>query len=238
MNTWKYLLIPAVVLFFGACGISQSEKEGGVLPATAFNEQINATPDGVVLDVRTPAEFSEGHLDHAKNVNWTGNTFDSEVAQLDKSKPYFVYCLAGSRSAAAAQHMRDLGFKTIYELDGGILKWRAHNLPETGADVSAGGGMTESEFKQLLNDDRTVLVDFYAEWCGPCKKMKPSLDEIAAEMSATVKVVRIDVDKNPDLAKSLKVDALPTIMIVRNNSVIWNNVGLIEKAELVSHLKN
>lgn len=236
MNKWKYLLIPVVALCFSACGNSQSDVKKTVLEATDFSEQIKATPDGVVLDVRTPAEYGEGHLLNAKNINWTGDTFDSELAPLDKTKPYFVYCLAGSRSAAAAKHMRDLGFTTVYELDGGILKWRAQNLPETAAAASKNGGMTESEFKAQLADDRIVLVDFYAEWCGPCKKMKPSLDEITQEMSATVKVLRIDVDKNPDLAKAMKIDALPTLMIVKDNAVIWNKVGFAEKAELTEHL--
>jgi thioredoxin-like negative regulator of GroEL len=67
--------------------------------------------------------------------------------------------------------------------------------------------------------------------------MKPSLEEISKEMQETVKIVRIDVDQNPELAKSLKVDALPTIFVYKNNEITWSQVGFAEKETLVEHLK-
>jgi thioredoxin len=148
-----------------------------------------------------------------------------------------VYCLSGGRSAAAAQHMRELGFKEVYEMDGGMMKWRSGGLPEMKGTAAPKAGMTAEEFQQIITDEKIVLVDFYAEWCGPCKKMKPSLEEISTEMQTTVKVVRIDVDQNLELAKELKIDALPTIYVYKNKQISWTQVGFAEKETLIEHLK-
>lgn len=235
MKQFKFTLIPVFVLLLSSCGMSQSEKT--VLKPEAFQEKIAATDNATILDVRTTEEFAGGHLENAKNIDWTSEGFDAKIAGLDKSNPYFVYCLSGGRSNAAARHMRELGFKEVYEMEGGMMKWRANSLPETTGTAAPKTGMTQNDYQQLMTDDKIVLVDFYAEWCGPCKKMKPSLEEISKEMEATVKIVRIDVDQNPELAKALKIEALPTIWIYKNNQVSWKNVGFAEKQTLVDQLK-
>jgi thioredoxin len=97
--------------------------------------------------------------------------------------------------------------------------------------------MTLEAFKKLVTDERPVLVDFYAEWCGPCKKMEPFLDEIAEENSATVKVVRIDVDRHFGIAGAMEVDALPTLMLIKDNAVAWRKTGFLTKEELLRQLK-
>lgn len=244
MNIWMFRLLTIASLFFSACGVSQSEGTYELIDAKTFQQKLAETPEGIVLDVRTPSEYAGGHIEKAINVDWNGSAFDSEVSKMDKSKTYFVYCLAGGRSAAAVEHMRSLGFNNIVELEGGMMKWRSLKLPETttpnvagSTSASASEGMTVDQFKELLKDERYVLVDFYAEWCGPCKKMKPFLDEISQEMASTVKVVRIDVDKNRDLAAAMQVDALPTLQIVKNNQMIWSKVGFADKNELLEQMK-
>lgn len=240
INTQIAGLLILMSFFFNACGVSQSEGSHQLMDARTFEKKISETPEGVVLDVRTPAEYAGGHIANAVNADWNDAAFDSKVSNLDKSKTYFVYCLAGGRSAAAVAHMQEMGFQHIVELEGGMMQWRAQKLPETTTpttNMPAEQGMTVEAFKALLQDERYILVDFYAEWCGPCKKMKPSLDEIAAEKSATVKVIRIDVDKNRELAEAMKIEALPTLQIIKNNQMIWNKVGFAEKTELLEHLK-
>ena len=96
-----------------------------------FAQKIKATAGAQVVDVRTPEEFSEGYLKGAVNINWNEDDFETNVAKLDKNKPAFVYCRVGKRSSAAAKKMRDMGFKEVYELDGGILDWEAEHLPLT-----------------------------------------------------------------------------------------------------------
>lgn len=201
-----------------------------------FSDKMKELPSAPILDVRTPDEFSGGHIANAVNYNWKGTEFGKQIAPLDKSKPVFVYCLSGGRSGAAASKMRENGFKEVYELEGGMMAWRSQNMPETTSNTVS-KGMTKQQFDALLDGDKIVLIDFYAEWCAPCQKMKPYLEEFSKDMAATVKVVRIDVDANPTLAKELKIDALPVLQVYKNKSMTWSYKGFIEKEEVVKHLK-
>ncbi len=88
-------------------------------------------PEFVVLDVRTPQEFAAGHLPGAINLDYYSPTFREQLNQLDKSKTYFVYCRTGHRSGEAVKIMKQLGFKKIYDLNGGIMQWQAAGLPLT-----------------------------------------------------------------------------------------------------------
>ncbi len=89
--------------------------------------------DLVVLDVRTPEEFSEGHLDSAINIDFYEADFGTNLANLDKDVPYVLYCRSGNRSGTTAQEMRSLGFTEVYEVDGGILSWLDSGLPLAGS---------------------------------------------------------------------------------------------------------
>jgi len=238
MNKWILAISVSAALFFNSCGRSQSANNNYTLNASEFNEKINNTPGGLVLDVRTSDEFNKGHLINATNYDWNGDNFKGQIAHIDKLRPVFIYCLSGGRSSSAAAFMRNEGFKEVYELNGGIMKWRGSGLPETTENKKINPGMSENDFKQIINSDKLVLVDFYADWCAPCQKMKPYLEEIALEYETTVKVVRINADDNQALCKSLKVDALPVLQIYKNQEIVWNNVGFIEKEEVVKQLKS
>ncbi len=232
MKQTSLFLFFAVLLIMNSCS-GNSQTSNYNLDATAFAEKINELPTAPVVDVRTPEEFGNGHLRNAKNMDWNGNDFEADIKPLNKENPVFVYCLSGGRSHSAAEKMRLLGFKTVYELDGGIMKWRAANLPEENVN---NGGMTAGEFEQLLNTDKKVLIDFYATWCGPCKKMAPYLEAMKTEMADSLVIVRIDADNNQALAKSLKIDALPTLLLYKNKQSVWRNTGFIEKDELIKNI--
>lgn len=233
----KYLLkilFLALTLSLYNCNGQQSVKTS--LTATEFSDKIKTMPDAALIDARTPAEFSKGHLPNALNVNWNGGDFDKQVASLDKSKPVLIYCLSGARSAAAANKMRADGFKQVLELEGGIMKWRAANLPESTDNTPQSAGMTKQDFDKLVVSDKAVLVDFYADWCAPCKQMKPYLDEISKDMADKVVVVRINADDNQALCKELKIDALPVLQVYKSGKQTWNNLGFIDKAGVLKQL--
>lgn len=235
-----YLIFTAILLAFSftAC---KKEHNATSLSAKEFAEKIKEDATSLILDVRTPEEFSKGHLENAQNIDINGADFSGGIAKLDKTTPVFVYCLSGGRSASAAAQMRSEGFTKVYELEGGIMKWRAENLPETTNNASSAAstvGMTAAQFDALLNDDRLVLVDVYADWCGPCQKMKPSLDAIATEKARIVKLVRINADDNEELCSTLKIDALPTLLLYKKKRLIWSNVGFIEKDMIEAALQS
>lgn len=85
----------------------------------------------VVIDVRTPGEWDGGHLKNAKLIDISGATFEQQIAKLDKSKTYVVYCAVGGRSSRAATLMAEKGFKTVYNMVGGYNKWSALGYPTT-----------------------------------------------------------------------------------------------------------
>jgi len=93
------------------------------LDAKAFAEKIKAFPNAPLVDIRTAGEFTEGHIEKAINYDWYGANFEKQISLLDKSKPVFIYCHSGGRSAAAVTKMKSLGFINIYELAGGITNW-------------------------------------------------------------------------------------------------------------------
>jgi rhodanese-related sulfurtransferase len=95
------------------------------LQAKAYASTLQEVTDTVqLLDVRTPGEYTKGHLKGAKNTNFYNPDFASSVAALDKNKPVFVYCRSGARSAGAARKLKELGFQEIIDLHHGILAWK------------------------------------------------------------------------------------------------------------------
>ena len=90
--------------------------------------------------------------------------------------------------------------------------------------------------EEVLNSEKTVLIDFYADWCGPCKMMSPIVDEIANEESDKVKVCKINVDEEPDLATKYGVMSIPTLIFFKNGEVSDTVVGLTAKEEIISKL--
>lgn len=233
---WFLTILTGILLY--SCSQSQATGSGGQLNVTDFAAKVKQLPDAPILDVRTPGEFDKGHLDQAKNVDWNGSDFDAQIAGLDKTKPVLVYCLSGGRSGAAAEHMRSAGFKEVYEMEGGIMKWRAADLPlTTGSTAAKPAGMTQEQFAAMVKSDKLVLVDFYADWCAPCQKMKPYLMEIKADMKDKVEVVRINADDNQALCRDLKIDALPVLQLYRGGQLSWTNQGYISKEEVVKKLQ-
>lgn len=221
------------LLFFSIIVLS---AKGQNLSAVDYQKKLAELPNAPVVDVRTPDEFNQSHLKNAINININDENFPNQIGKLDKSKPVFVYCLSGSRSSYAARFMLSQGFKTVYDLAGGMIKWRTAGLPEVSSKQVAKAEMTQSQFNNLLNTDKLVLVDVYADWCAPCKKMAPSLIEIQKEMGAKVEVVKINADQNKTLVKSLNVSALPTLMLYKNKKLIWTNSGFLTKEEIVNRL--
>lgn len=121
----KILLLLIISLLSISCN-SQNYKS---LSAKTFQEKLKNEKTSKILDVRSPEEFSTGHIENALNINWNGDNFEGKVKTFDKTKPIFVNCQGGGRSKKAAERLFSLGFKIIYELNGGMNDWTSNNLP-------------------------------------------------------------------------------------------------------------
>jgi thioredoxin 1 len=92
-------------------------------------------------------------------------------------------------------------------------------------------------FKDIITSQRPTLVDFYATWCGPCKSMAPILDQLKKEMGDQLRVIKIDVDRNPAVADKFKIRGVPTFILFKEGDVIWRQSGGIPLAQLISKIQ-
>jgi rhodanese-related sulfurtransferase len=143
-----WVLLAAMVIgltvtggLFGSCFNTTTPTTTTTPAETQIAEDITAeeaftliqanqqNPDFVIIDVRTPEEFAQGHLENAANINYNSTDFSDEIKTLDKNRTYLIYCLSGARSSQALGLMAVLQFAEVYSISGGITAWQAAGLP-------------------------------------------------------------------------------------------------------------
>jgi thioredoxin 1 len=96
----------------------------------------------------------------------------------------------------------------------------------------------KGNFNSIIQSEIPVLIDFHAEWCGPCKVQSPILVELAHELAGKVKVIKIDVDKNQEVAARYQVRSVPTLALFKNGKILWRQSGLMDKNQLWAILQS
>jgi thioredoxin 1 len=94
----------------------------------------------------------------------------------------------------------------------------------------------KANFDSIINDSRPVIVDFHALWCSPCKMQSPILKDVAAELGDTVRIIKIDVDTNNQIASRYNIQSVPTIIVFKNGKQVWRQSGVVSKSQLKSVL--
>ncbi|MCU0435735.1 MAG: thioredoxin domain-containing protein [Bacteroidia bacterium] len=224
----------------------QCQQPQNTLAAPEFSQQLAKLDNEQLIDVRTPEEYAGGHIEGAVNIDFYGEAFDNAISQLDKTRPVYVYCKVGGRSAKAAASMRTKGFTQVVELQGGFDAWNNANFPVSvsntpatpkpadgkGNEVVVDKPFPKSVYLEEVRKDRYTLVDFAAGWCGPCRILAPRIDQVQKEMNNGFTLMKVDADRDTEICDSLRITALPTLVFYKNGKQLWRHTGLLEKSSL------
>lgn len=231
-------VLSVLITLFAISTVVQSQTVQHV-DALKFRELANKG-NALILDVRTPGEYSRGHIKGSTLIDISNKDFVSRLNLLQKDKPILIYCLTGSRSHAAASYMARTGFKAVYNLQQGIIDWNRQGFPlEQSNQVIASKSTVFSEqaFNKLLTDNKLVLVDFHAVWCAPCKAMSPVIDKISADFKGKAKVEKVDVEQNKLIATAHQVQSIPGFVLFKAGKKVWSHTGVISYEDLSGVIK-
>ncbi len=196
----------------------------------------NITTEKVqVFDVRTIAEYQTGHLKNSMQADWTDKTqFNERIKYIDKNVPVYIYCLSGVRSAQAADYMRKTGYSNVIEMNGGISAWKRNG--KSIVDAVKEKLHTMEEYASMIPTDKKVLVNFGADWCPPCVKMKPVLEELISKKGKELELVKIDAGIQTNLMKSLNIESIPVYIYYKNGKEVWRKEGIVSIEEFLAEL--
>jgi rhodanese-related sulfurtransferase len=227
----KYCIFLFFTFMFSSCAAQTTPRQ---LTADEFDKGINAG-NIQLLDVRTAREYQGGHLKNALLADWNNEAqFKDRTQHLDKDKPVYVYCLSGARSSAAADWLQQQGYSNVVSLKGGISAWKQASKPVEGAPDTP--QMALQAYNASIPHNETVLVDFGAEWCPPCKKMEPVLEQLKAEKKGAFKLIKVDGGIHTNVMKAMDVDALPVFIIYKKGKIVWRKQGIVSLDELKANL--
>ncbi len=227
------LLAMAVGIF----GFAQGEIQN--ISAAEFQKQIKVNP-GIILDVRTPGETAQGYIPDASFIDYYDSEFKDKVKLIQKDQPIYVYCRSGGRSAKAAEILKQNGFKEVYNLLGGIGAWNSvgYKVKKSSTlNKSEKAALSPEDFRNILQSEDVVLVDYNTPWCSPCKKMSPIVDGIQTDFKGQARVLKVDVDKNKAIAKAQNVVGVPVLAIYKNGEEVWRKSGTLTREELSAILQ-
>lgn len=222
-----------ILILFAAFAIVACKESKNVLSVDQFSEAITAS-NIQLIDVRTPGEYNSEHIKDAINYDINAEDFSQQIKNLDKDRPVYVYCLSGTRSAAAAKILRSQGHTQVFDLDGGILAWSKANKPVVlkKPKPRENGTVGERIVAKSIANDTLTMIDFWATWCGPCLKMKPAIDKLEKELKSDVEILSIDVDIETALSAKYSISAMPTLVFFKNNEEVYRVVGYRNESQL------
>lgn len=233
MKRFLGLFTYVIVVIIQSCA---QQPAGSQLDAKQFAALMEKTPDKWIIDVRTKKEFESGHIASAINMDYYADDFQKQLTSLPKDKPLLIYCLSGSRSNSAVEKLHGMGYTNVYHLAGGIQSWKLANLPIEGESKKP-DTFTENDYQQLITANRLLMIDYYAPWCLPCRKMKPYIEKLAKEFEGRVKVVQINTDEAKQLSAKLNINPIPVITFIADGRELTRLTGLQSEETLREELK-
>jgi len=228
MNIFKKSISALFIISIVACNNDASTQS----ISTAVFEQELKNAETQLLDVRSIDEYNAGHLENALQADWSNEAeFAKRTKALDKQKTVLVYCLSGVRSNSAMQWLYNNGFKKVYNLQGGINKWKQANMPLIkGAEVAQ---INVEVFKASLSKYDEVFVDFGAPWCPPCKKMQPTIDSLKQQHA----LIQINVSEQEALSKAFAIEEMPTLIYFKKGVEVFRKQGIIDLKTILQNIR-
>ncbi|MCK9411529.1 MAG: thioredoxin domain-containing protein [Prolixibacteraceae bacterium] len=229
----KRIAIAISFVLISLLAISQNAVIKQVSPGQF--QQLIKNPKGILLDVRTHSEYGNGHIANSGQLNYYALDFRKRLLLLPKSDPIFLYCNTGYRSQKAAEILAENGHQNVYNLEHGIMDWELKNLPvvvDPGARPDTDNKMGFSEYAKLIQSKELVFIDFYAPWCGPCRKMMPMMDSLKVEYQNRINIVKVNVDASKSLVKELKLVGVPFLAVYKSGKLLYSKNGAVSRSEL------
>jgi len=233
-------LILITFLFYVANAQTPKLKNGVIQVNSAEFKKLIKDNKGTFLDVRTKSEYSAEHIKNAGQLNYYALDFKKKLLLLPKDQPIYLYCNTGYRSKKAGEILAKNGYTNIFNLEHGIMEWNLKELPVVEGDKSMlikENAMNVDGFKKLIASGKPIFFDFYAPWCGPCRKMMPMMDSLKTEYHGKIKIVKVNSDVSKKLIKELKLMGVPYLVFYKNNKKLFERSGTATRQELISQFK-
>ena len=228
-------LLFLIIIFFISC----SNKNTLVYKKTdilSLDKILNDT-DIIILDVRTSEEINAGYIPNSTFIDYYDKNFENKINLIDPSKKIYTLCKSGGRSVKAAEILSKNGFRNVYNLEGGFMRWKANKMPYdinlVNNDSSNTDLISEISLDSLIKNNTNTLIYISTKWCSPCKKMEPIIDKLV-DNNSSLKVIKIDLDANTYAQARFDVKSLPALVLYENNSVVWHKNGIIAYDDLIS----
>ncbi|NLN25997.1 MAG: rhodanese-like domain-containing protein [Bacteroidetes bacterium] len=126
MKAFNFFAVLFLLITIASCKDNSDAQLSKVITVEEAHQLLNSDEGIQLIDVRTPEEYEEKHIPYSQNICVTDKNFKERASKLDKNRPIYVYCRSGKRSADAAQRLRQMGFKEVYDMEGGIIRWEEY----------------------------------------------------------------------------------------------------------------
>ncbi|HEY1193808.1 thioredoxin domain-containing protein [Flavobacterium sp.] len=214
--------LTAIAFLWAIVVFSQGQSANVLLDA--FYSKIKTQKSPQIIDARGTDEFALNHIEGAVNFNTKSEDFEKRVANLDQTKPVFIYSIAAYRSGLLSTELSKRGFSEIYILEGGIANWIGGGKPFYSNLKSK---LSLAEYKKIIASKEYVLVDIGSKYCATCKTVKPILESLRTQYGEKLKIIEIELEESPQVIADLKnVKVFPTLIFYQNGKIVFKKDGL------------
>jgi thioredoxin 1 len=229
------LLYRLTLLFAFSFIYSSVWAQNEALSVDEFQRNLKDESEILVLDFQSEHNFKRGHIKKSKNIPFDSEKFESEINRIAKlDDKIFFYCTTDEENIIALQYLKEIGYQQIKYLKGGFVTWQSKSKPYSSSirNLKPYTNLNYDNLKAILTQNEFIFVDFYADWCKPCKKMNPILKEIG-ENDPEIKIIKVNADESSELINHYGVEEIPTYLFFKNRTQVWRYTGEISKNELV-----